>query len=193
VLRNSSTPAATNGRPIRCCNCKKLGHSQDQCTQIAVNSPVTSIPKQRVGNAIPEIGPNTAGEPVYSSRFVGASGHELLLQVEVEGQHNQFLIDSGTSLSIVMPGVDQAEVNPTNTAPRGITGTKLKSLGSQRIGIKLGNRVYSHEYVVTPLDVEYSGLLGVDNLRLTLKRPNQRAETLQNYKARLLVLKLRIL
>jgi hypothetical protein len=97
---------------------------------------------------------------------VGASGNELLLEVEVENQLHRFLIDSGASLSLVKPGISQAEVRPTNTAARGITGAKLKSLGNQTIEIKLGNRIYQHEFLVTPLNVEYSGVLGLDILRL---------------------------
>ena len=72
---------------------------------------------------------------------MGASGNELLLEVEVEGQLHQFLVDSGASLNVVKPGVSQAEVRPTNTAARGITGTQLKSLGTQIIEIKLGNNI----------------------------------------------------
>jgi len=49
---------------------------------------------------------------------------------------------------------------------RGITGAKLKSLGNQTIEIKLGNKTYQHGFLVTSLDVDYSGVLGVDILRL---------------------------
>ena len=57
---------------------------------------------------------------------MGASGNELLLEVQVEGELHQFLIDSGASLSLVKPGVSQAEVKPTDVAARGITDTKLE-------------------------------------------------------------------
>ena len=97
---------------------------------------------------------------------MGASGHELLLEVEVEGQPHLFLIDSGASVSLVKPGISRAEVFSTNMAARGITGTKLKSLGSQEIKFILGKREYVHEFLVTPLDVEYSGVFGLDLLRL---------------------------
>jgi hypothetical protein len=96
---------------------------------------------------------------------VGASGNELLLEVEVENQLHRFLIDSGASLSLVKPRISQVEVRPTNMAARGITGAKLKSLGNQTIEIKLGNRVYQHEFLVIPLNVDYSGVLGLDILR----------------------------
>jgi hypothetical protein len=97
---------------------------------------------------------------------VGASGNELLLEVQVEGVTHQFLVDSGARLSLVKPAVNQAEVRPKELAARGITDTKLKSVGTQEIEIQLGNRVYTHEFLVTHLDVEYSGVLDIDILKL---------------------------
>jgi hypothetical protein len=97
------------------------------------NNQVVTPKQQWVDNEIPEVDPGTINEPLDSSLLVGASGHELLLEVEVEGQLHQFLIDSGASLSLVKPGVSQAEVQPTNMAAKGITGTQLKSLVIQII------------------------------------------------------------
>jgi hypothetical protein len=77
---------------------------------------------------------------------VGASGNELLLEVEVEGEVHQILIDSGASLSLVKPGVSQAEVRPTDLAARGITGTKLKSLGTQEIELIGEPRIYARVF-----------------------------------------------
>jgi len=96
---------------------------------------------------------------------VGATGNELLLEVQVEGEPHQFLIDSGASLSLVKPGVSRTVIKPTDLAAREITGKKLKSLGTQEIEMKLGRHVYVLEFLVTPLDVEYSGVLGLDILR----------------------------
>jgi len=53
-----------------------------------------------------------------------------------------------------------------NMAARGITGTKLKSLGNQTIDIKLSNKTYPQEFLVIPLDVDYRGVLGLDILKL---------------------------
>jgi hypothetical protein len=124
------------------------------------------IPKRpRVDDPIPEVDPGASDEPVDNSLVVGASGNELLLEKEVEGELHQFLIDSGASLSLMKPGVSQAEVRPTDLAARGITGTKLKSIGTQEIEFRLGSHVYTHEFLVTSLDVEYSGVFGLDILR----------------------------
>ena len=96
---------------------------------------------------------------------MGASGYELLLEVQVEGITHQFLIDSGASVSLIKPGVSQAEIAPTDLSATGITGAKLKSLGTQEVNIQLGNRTYTHEFLVTPLGVDCSGVFGLDLLR----------------------------
>jgi hypothetical protein len=61
-------------------------------------------------------------------------------------------------------------VLPTDMAARGITGTKLKALGNQSVDSKVGKHTYKHEFLVTFLDVVYSGVLGVDLLRLMRPR-----------------------
>jgi hypothetical protein len=96
---------------------------------------------------------------------VGAFGNELLIEAQVEGNLHRFLVDSGASLSLIKPGVSSAEIKPTDLAARGITGTKLKSIGTQEVEIVLGTRMYTHEFLVTKLDVEYSGVFGIDLLR----------------------------
>jgi len=35
----------------------------------------------------------------------------------------------------------------------------------QEVEIQLGNRIYTHEFLVTSLDVDYSGVFGLDFLR----------------------------
>jgi hypothetical protein len=77
----------------------------------------------------------------------------------------RFLIASGSSLSLINPGVSLAEIKPTDLAARGITGTKLKSIGTQEVEIVLGTRICTHEFLVTKLDIEYSGVFGLDLLR----------------------------
>jgi hypothetical protein len=100
-----------------------------------------SLPKQqRFVNDITEVDPGTIDEALDSSVLVGASGHEPLLEIEVEFQLHQFFIDFGASLSLVKLGVSQAEVQSINMAARGITGTKLKTLGIKTIAFRLRNK-----------------------------------------------------
>jgi hypothetical protein len=68
-------------------------------------------------------------------------------------------------LSLIKSGVSSTEIKRTDLAPRGITGTKLKSIGTQEVEIVLGNRTYTYDFLVTALDFEYSGVFGLDLLR----------------------------
>ena len=74
------------------------------------------------------------------------------------------LVDSGASVSVIKPGIVAAEIQTTKITARGITGSKLRVMGTQDMTFKLGNRVFNHEFLVAPLDAEYSGILGVDVL-----------------------------
>jgi hypothetical protein len=82
---------------------------------------------------------------------VGASGNELLLKVHVEGNLHRFLVDSEASLRLIKSGFISAEIKLTDLAARGITGTKLKSIGTQEVEIVMGNRIYTHEFLVPHL------------------------------------------
>jgi hypothetical protein len=124
-----------------------------------------SIPKQPQVAKIPEVNPGNTGEQEDNSLIVEASDNALLQEVQIDGKIHQFLFDSGASLSLVKPGVRQAEVRPTDLSAREIIGAKLKSIGTQEIEIKLGNRAYTHKFLVTLLDVEYNEVLGLDNFR----------------------------
>jgi hypothetical protein len=63
------------------------------------------------------------------------------------------------------PRVGNSEILTTQTATRGITGNKLKTIGAQEITFKVGKKRFTHEFFISPLDTEYSGILGVDVLR----------------------------
>jgi hypothetical protein len=75
------------------------------------------------------------------------------------------LVDSGASLSVMKPGIDTSDFRTTRTAARGIMGTKLKILGTQEILFRVGKMIFTHEFLIAPLDTEYSSVLGVDALR----------------------------
>jgi hypothetical protein len=92
-----------------------------------------------------------------------ASGLELVLEIEIEGKCHLVLVDSGASLSVMKPGIS-TELQPTQTAARGITGNKLKATGTQYITLWEGKRNFKCEFLIVPLDVEVSGILGMDVL-----------------------------
>jgi len=87
-----------------------------------------------------------------------------MLEIEIDGKCHLVLVDSGDSLSVMKPGISSSELQATQTAARGITGNKLKATGTQYITFWEGKRNFKHEFLIVPLDVEFSGILGMDVL-----------------------------
>ena len=125
---------------------------------------------------VPNVEP-AEGKEVGFSRLKD-TGLELLLETEIEGKLHLVLVDSGASLSVMRPKVSNAELHPTQTAAKGITGNKLKITGNQVITFRVGSKTFEHEFLIAPLEVEYSGILGVDILKRMEARVDLRTNTL---------------
>jgi hypothetical protein len=89
---------------------------------------------------IPIVEPAADGTKVDLSH-VGFVGPELLL--EIDGIFRQMQDDAGASRSVMKHGIVASEIRTTQTAARGITGTKLKIMGTR-------NKIYSGEKGVYP-------------------------------------------
>ena len=79
-------------------------------------------------------------KPTAEGKEVGlahldATGLELLLEIEVEGRCHLALVDSGASLSVMQLGVSGAELQPTQTATRGIPGNKDTRIPSYHVSL----------------------------------------------------------
>ena len=90
---------------------------------------------------------------------------DLLLEILIEGKRHFVLVDSGASLSVIKPGISSSELLPTQTAAKGITGNKLRITRTQIITFCVGSKTFEHEFLTAPLEVDYSGVLGVDVLK----------------------------
>ena len=75
---------------------------------------------------VPNVEPPTEGKEVGLSHLE-TTALELLLEIEVEGKCHLVLVDSGASLSVMKPGISSSELQPTETAARGITGARLRT------------------------------------------------------------------
>jgi hypothetical protein len=109
---------------------------------------------------------------------MSTAGPELLLEIEIDGRFYPMLIDSGASVSVIKPGIVASEIRKTQTIARGITGNRLKIMGTQVVTFKVGKRIFTHELLTASLDTEYSGILGVDILRHMEARVDLRTSTL---------------
>jgi hypothetical protein len=79
------------------------------------------------------------------------------------------MVDSGAMVSLIQPGISEAQVQSCNIQARGITGTQLDILGEQEVKFKLQSdnsyMCFVHTFVVTPLKRCSSGILGMDFLQ----------------------------
>jgi len=97
-------------------------------------------------------------EPVAEGQEVGLR-LELLLEIEMERKRHLVLVDSGASLNVMKPGISSSKVQPTLTAAKGITVKKLRVTGTQVITFRVGSKIFEREFLIAPLEMEYSGIL----------------------------------
>jgi hypothetical protein len=85
------------------------------------------------------------------------------VQLQIEGVSRRLILDTGSNVSILQPGVSQSEVKVTAIRPYGVTGEDLDVKGQKLVSFWLGE----HEFLVCTLPMEAAGLLGTDFLRKT--------------------------
>jgi hypothetical protein len=82
-----------------------------------------------------------------------------MILVEMEGKPRSLIIDTGSCVSILKPGVSQGKLEVTNLLPHGETGEAL-TVGRQTLYLLIaGSRVY-HTFYSAPSHV--SGRLAVN-------------------------------
>jgi hypothetical protein len=90
----------------------------------------------------------------------------LTINLEIEGSQYPFPVDTGASVSVIKPEIGKGQrMNPVEFTVNGITATKIQTSGSTVLEFKLGKRRYRHRFVVASVQMEYSGILGLDVLR----------------------------
>jgi len=118
-------------------------------------------------DALPEIKPRHTDRIALST--VKGLVTEPLLTVEIEGKELQFMVDTGTMVSIIQPTVSKTQMRVCDVQARGVTGTELEISGEQiEFSIKSldGYVKFEHTFIVCPLTRCSYGILGMDFLRL---------------------------
>jgi hypothetical protein len=87
--------------------------------------------------------------------------------LKIEGKRKCFIIDTGSNVSILQPGVSRCDVRATDVRPYGVTREALDAQGQQHVSFVLGGRKFSHTFLVCPLRTESDGLFGTDFLKKT--------------------------
>ena len=84
------------------------------------------------------------------------------VSVEIEGVSRRLILDSGSNVSVLQPGVSRSDVRVTAQKPHGVTGDLLDIKGLQTVSFSLNGREYSNAFLVCPLPTEAAGLFGTD-------------------------------
>jgi hypothetical protein len=87
------------------------------------------------------------------------------ISLRIEGEDRVMIIDTGSNISIVQPGISKSEVRHTDMRPYGVTGETLDVKGRQAVSFVLGGREFNHQFLVFSLPTDADGLLGMDFLK----------------------------
>ena len=86
------------------------------------------------------------------------------IQATISGLHRTFIVDTGSSISLIQPGVCSNEVRPTNLSPFGVTGNELQITGAQEVELHLNGKKFRHQFRVCSLPTKADGIVGMDFL-----------------------------
>jgi hypothetical protein len=75
-----------------------------------------------------------------------------------------FIVDTGSSVSLIQPGVSSSEINTTSVLPIGVTGDALQIQGEQEVKLCINGTNIHHRFKVCSLPTEAHGILGTDYL-----------------------------
>jgi len=71
------------------------------------------------------------------------------------------IIDTGSNISILQPGMSRRDVSVTTTKPYGVTGEVLDIKGLPSVTFTLYGREFTHAFLVCNLPAD-AGLIGTD-------------------------------
>jgi hypothetical protein len=70
------------------------------------------------------------------------------ISVEIEGMSRSLILYTGSTISIMQPGVSRSEVHVTAVEPYGVTGDVLDIKGQQSVTFRLNGREFTHSFLV---------------------------------------------
>ena len=87
-----------------------------------------------------------------------------IIKADIECVERSLIVDTGSDVSILQPGISKASIRNTTLRPYGVSGETLDVKGQQTVSLRLGRRKFDHTFLVCPLPTEAAGLLGTDFL-----------------------------
>jgi hypothetical protein len=84
------------------------------------------------------------------------------ISVQIEGEMRVLIIDTGSNISILQPGISKKVMRHTNMRPYGVKG---ETLDVKAVSFVLGGREFNHQLLVCCVPTEAKGLLSMDFLK----------------------------
>ena len=96
------------------------------------------------------------------------------IQVTMSNGHKSLIVDTGSNVSLIKPGVSNNKVEVVSIVPFAVTGHELEVQGVQKIEFYCNNQKYWHRFYVCSLPTDADGIIGMDflamvNAKLDLK------------------------
>jgi len=82
--------------------------------------------------------------------------------VKIQGTEQILIVDSGSSCSLLQPGVAEVPLESTTFEPFGVTGNSLGILGEQQVLFQMGRVTFSHSFLVFKFPVSADGVMRLD-------------------------------
>jgi len=86
------------------------------------------------------------------------------VRVKIRGVNREFIVDSGSDMSLIKPGICHGQVRPSRTISFGVTGDELGITGEQDVQFCIANWKYRHAFRVCSLLTNADGIIGIDFL-----------------------------
>jgi len=83
----------------------------------------------------------------------------------VIGRPRTVLVDTGSSISLIQPGICTSEITRESVTSFGVTGDELRVKGIQRVIVIINGETYTHEFCVCDLATEADAIVGRDFLK----------------------------
>src|SRR5215510_12548829 len=96
--------------------------------------------------------------------------------VEIQGAERILIVDSGSSCSLLQPGLADVPLESTTFEPFGVTGDSLNVVGKQEVQFQMGEVTFTHPFLVSKLPTSADGILGLNFLT-----PRQTTVDLRNF------------
>jgi hypothetical protein len=87
------------------------------------------------------------------------------ISVRIEGVVRDLIVDTGSNISILQPGISKSKLKFSYSRPYGVTGETLAIKGRQTVSFVLGGREISHQFLVCSLPTESARPIGMDFLK----------------------------